>query len=1058
MKFTFRTVLHSAILLLLLLCGAAKNSFASHYAAADINVQFDGGADSTKLRYRVTLTLYFACYDRIYQQGSASQPSPAENTATVVWTSALGVGGSRAMTASIRDTVDKLCPNLHLQNACYTPGSIYPGFARRVFTDTITLSSRQPDWNISWNSSARNPNILNINTTAGASSLYVDAGLNNTSKYWDNSTPQFLSLPTPYFCVSQPNAIINEPYDINADLNFNLHPYDSLIVFNLQPRTAANTFIPYNTGYSLANPFGASPNNYSLNPLTGDARFTPPNTGYYVTAFRVESHDVNTGELTGFTTRDVQNAVLACAAPPPAIDSTPINFGGTVIPGNIISICPNQKTTFDFQAKSQSNTNYIYLSADLSKVPGANYTFDTAGGVTTGHFTWTPTTADIGGHSVRFKATDTTCDPSQPILLDKFLTVVIRVLPGLDAGPDQKICPLGDYPIQLNVNSAPNKIYKWYSGTGGVPAYINNRDIPNPVVNPPVDYTYIVRSADPDLVCKNADTVVVRVDRSNGVEVIQNPLVICRPSYITIGADSIGPGPIKNLPCGAFNTISCTTPDQITIGTTGNTGFVRKNTPFFSNYRYHKYQFIIPKSELRNAGLYSGTLRSISFKSNNAILATQPLGAIKVGLACTDRSTYPSAPNNESFELNTTVVASQPSYTITPNGWNTIAFTTPYNWDTTKNLIVDICMGPYNHGPNDTSGYDPVDMTPGQTIQRYSEAIDVCSGSALYTDIVRYTQRPVVRFDYCSAPTLPYSYHWSPGTNLADSTKKYTTAYIPYSVNYAIYTIGKNGCLLRDSLHITVPVYTLDINPNDTAVCVNQEVPLHATGATGYIWYENGFNTPATLSCDNCADPIAIPTTPGDITYTVVFLNPDNCYDTLQQKIHVYAPPNVAIVNSDTTIKYGQSVMLMVNGGNQYTWTPVGSLSDPNIPNPIASPTQSTTYIVYGLDGHHCRSIDSVRINVDFRDNLLIPTGFTPNGDGRNDYFKVVNVTFQKLQEFRVFNRWGQEVFNTTDPTRGWDGKWKGVDQDMGTYKYLIRVAYPDGYTETYKGDVTLIR
>jgi hypothetical protein len=60
--------------------------------------------------------------------------------------------------------------------------------------------------------------------------------------------------------------------------------------------------------------------------------------------------------------------------------------------------------------------------------------------------------------------------------------------------------------------------------------------------------------------------------------------------------------------------------------------------------------------------------------------------------------------------------------------------------------------------------------------------------------------------------------------------------------------------------------------------------------------------------------------------------------------------------------------------------------------------------------------------------------------------------------EFRVFNRWGQEVFSTTDIFDGWDGKWKGVEQGIGNYQYLIRVAYPDGKTETYKGDINLIR
>jgi gliding motility-associated-like protein len=69
----------------------------------------------------------------------------------------------------------------------------------------------------------------------------------------------------------------------------------------------------------------------------------------------------------------------------------------------------------------------------------------------------------------------------------------------------------------------------------------------------------------------------------------------------------------------------------------------------------------------------------------------------------------------------------------------------------------------------------------------------------------------------------------------------------------------------------------------------------------------------------------------------------------------------------------------------------------------------------------------------------------------------VVNLTFQNIQEFRVMNRWGQEVFSASD-NRGWNGKYKGKDQDIATYYYLIKVAFPDGPTKTYKGDVILVR
>ena len=136
---------------------------------------------------------------------------------------------------------------------------------------------------------------------------------------------------------------------------------------------------------------------------------------------------------------------------------------------------------------------------------------------------------------------------------------------------------------------------------------------------------------------------------------------------------------------------------------------------------------------------------------------------------------------------------------------------------------------------------------------------------------------------------------------------------------------------------------------------------------------------------------------------------------------------------------------------------PVGSLNNANISYPVATPTEPTTYVAGGIGSNGCRAFDTVKVDIDYRDNLFIPSGFSPNGDGKNDLFKISNLTFQKIVEFRVFNRWGQEVFMANDNT-GWDGNWKGEPQDMGNYTYQIRIGFPDGFVESYKGSVTLIR
>lgn len=90
--------------------------------------------------------------------------------------------------------------------------------------------------------------------------------------------------------------------------------------------------------------------------------------------------------------------------------------------------------------------------------------------------------------------------------------------------------------------------------------------------------------------------------------------------------------------------------------------------------------------------------------------------------------------------------------------------------------------------------------------------------------------------------------------------------------------------------------------------------------------------------------------------------------------------------------------------------------------------------------------------------SIMIPTAFSPNGDGINDVFKLVNIKNEKLIDFRVFNRWGTIVYNSKDMHQGWDGNYKGQAQATGVYGYAIRIMYEDGVEEIYKGTVTLIR
>ncbi len=170
-------------------------------------------------------------------------------------------------------------------------------------------------------------------------------------------------------------------------------------------------------------------------------------------------------------------------------------------------------------------------------------------------------------------------------------------------------------------------------------------------------------------------------------------------------------------------------------------------------------------------------------------------------------------------------------------------------------------------------------------------------------------------------------------------------------------------------------------------------------------------------------------------------------------------PKFLTNVTSDETILHGNSVQLNADGALYYYWSPNdGSLTDPNISNPVATPSDSTLYTVYGYDNQGCKDSAFVSIGVRYFEPIFIPSAFTPNGDGINDVFSVARLKLTRLVLFSVYNKWGQLVFNTTDPKKGWDGTFNGEPQDIGVYNYLIIAAESDGVNKTYKGDVTLIR
>lgn len=556
--------------------------------------------------------------------------------------------------------------------------------------------------------------------------------------------------------------------------------------------------------------------------------------------------------------------------------------------------------------------------------------------------------------------------------------------------------------------------------------------------------------------CFSTGSVSLTVDRTNSVTaLLASPYIVCRPGYITLDAQGNGPRPLRNLPCSTSNPISCTTPTQIIVANpspvNGKIGPETINHPFSGTYSSAHTQYIIPKAALVNGKMSSGTIKGLAMDIVGG--GTMAFNNLKISLLCTDLNQFPStAPIT--LETGAIQVYSSSSETFAA-GSHAFTFGQVYNWDTTKNLLVDFCYS------STSTGSAPIInsyTTPGFNLmaKAYATTGDVCANPSIETGPYSTQYLPNFTVSFCPAGDTEFSYHWTPGAFVQDTTNKSPIVYVDSTRKVYVSTSGRNGCPVSDSILLFVPEQRRYIT-HDTFICLNESINLKAFNGTKTVWLEgNGYNKPTTLSCDTCDITIAKPT--ATTVYYAAVTDEYGCVDTFRVNLEVKPLPTVNITNHDTTIRYGGSVMLNAFGGTQYNWYPITGLSNPNIVNPVAKPLITTVYTVIGLGMNGCRNTDSVKVTINYRSPLGIPSAFSPNGDGKNDVFKIVGVTFQTLMEFRVYNRWGQEVFSTTDINGGWDGTYKGQPQDIGDYKYIIRVGYPDGYTETYKGDVTIIR
>ena len=537
--------------------------------------------------------------------------------------------------------------------------------------------------------------------------------------------------------------------------------------------------------------------------------------------------------------------------------------------------------------------------------------------------------------------------------------------------------------------------------------------------------------------------ITLTINAWDGLLVSLPDTVLCEGQYLQLVVDNYSNPPAIPVDCGT-SPMTCSGNMRVAFAGTKDSS-TAVNTPFSGASQDARAQYIYKAEELRARGLKAGMITTLEWKVTKK-QSTLPFDNFTIKVGCT-----PINDLNTAFLSAALTVYTTPSYSSVA-GWNAFNLTTPYNWDGVSNLIVEVCYDNPSASADDEVAHSAT--TFNSVMRRFGSGLSGCAisntqGSSQSSS----TMRPRLRFYICEPPSGTASFAWTPGSLLSDSTIQQPLAFVNKDIRYEVRVTDRYGCAHKDSSTVRVSVREPVVTPTDTVICLNEKVPLLASGGVNYNWIAAD---PSTLTCLSCPNPIASPVQ--NSVYYVIISDKYSCADTLTSTITVNPLPVIKILPDEALVKYGSTMQLLGSGGYFYSWSPPSVLSHPNIVDPIATITSPITIILTGIDEKGCRNTDSLHVDVDYRDPVFIPSAFSPNGDGKNDLFKIGSLTFQKLLEFRVFNRWGEEIFSTTDPSMGWDGSYKGVPQEIGSYHYLIRVAYPDSKVESYKGDVTLVK
>lgn len=637
-------------------------------------------------------------------------------------------------------------------------------------------------------------------------------------------------------------------------------------------------------------------------------------------------------------------------------------------------------------------------------------------------------------------------------------TIIITVnkKPAVNARTDKKICAGSS--VQLL--AAGTASYSWSPATG-----LSCTSCSNPVAAPAATTTYTVVGIDANG-CSDTDEVLITI---NSLPVLSAPAQsVCKGDSVQLsvtGAAIYNWSPATGLSC-----TNCADPIAGPLTTTMYT-----ITGTDSNGCVATVQTTVTVKQLPvvNAGADTSVCDGSSV-TLSATGADSYVWSPAIGLSCTNCPQTDASPSGAvSYIVTGTLNGCSAADTVKVK-----VYANPHisaGKDVTicagesvklKASIDQNCSWTAAHGISCTTCTDPV-VSPITTTVYTVSTTDSNGCSANDQVTVKVNPLPVVDAgtdkEVCENAQVSLhvkgadKYEWSPALGLSCTDCSNPLAGPVANIVYKVKGIDANGCQDSDEVAITI----IERKPTETGIgdtiCKGASVQLSAKGGTAYDWYPAiGLNNTST------ADPVATP----DFTTTYQVLVYQNaCFtDTHQVTIVVNENP---VVNAGEDIHgSGGNVQLHAagNGIVKYEWLDTSGLSCTDCASPVSAAKQTTNYKVVAYNEWGCKAEDDVTVFVSCdQSNLFVANTFTPNGDGQNDRFYPQGKGLKNVKRFRVFNRWGELMFDMPDmplnaEQYGWDGTYKGQSLKPDVFVYILNTICESGEPIEMKGDISLVR